>query len=374
MSKQTAKELLDKYNSGSCTEEEKSIVESWFLTLKDEGTIPGQQKIEKVSDEVWASIPIHQTKVRRLWPHIAAAASVLLALSAGSYFLMHKKSNEQIAQNQQHDVAPGSNKAILYSHGKKIILQDQRNGLLTNQGNVSITKTGDGKIAYQASVSGQKATTEDVYDTLYAPRGGQQSITFADGTAAALNADTRIRFPERFKAGQRQVEILSGEANFEVNHDPVNPFRVSAKGQTIEDIGTNFNVNAYNDEPTVKTTLIRGIINVSRGKKNITLKPGQQAITSQINNSIIVKEVDVEAVTDWKNNAFYFKRESLASIMRRISRWYDVQVVYQDPQMKPVTYSGSVARFSTLSKVLAKLEQSGDTRFKIENKKIIVLK
>jgi transmembrane sensor len=390
MKKHQAKELINKYLQEEATPEERVLIEQYFLKdLGSSDNTPSHDKIVEAEQRITANLMNHvgfkttRSRTIPLWPSIAVAASVLIFLSFGAYFLLHKNSTaERIAQNRIHDIAPGGNKAVLsLANGKKIILTNAGNGLLAQEGNIAVSKTADGRVDYQARALPQMVGVETLYDTLSVPRGGQYQLKLADGSTVWLNAATSIRFPVSFTGSERKVELIYGEADFQVKHNSAMPFRVLAGGQTIEDVGTNFNINAYGDEPAVKTTLIEGSINVLlpksaslSAKNGLMLKPGEQLAFQHITNTISIKDVDAEAVVDWKNGEFYFKNESLASIMRRVSRWYDVKVVYEDNQIKPITFSGSLPRFSSLSKVLEKLEGSGDVRFKIDGKRIIVLK
>ena len=385
MTKKNAKALLLKYQAGTATEDEKAFIDSWMLTGADSDI--DLNDVELLNDlmEIRHGLAIDQPYGRtvRLWPRIAVAASIFIVLSFSTYFLLHKNRVEALnAQNRIHDIAAGGNKAVLtLSNGKKIVLTNAGNGLLVKQGNSTVSKTADGQLAYQAPSLTERAGTAAVYDTLTVPRGGQYQLKLADGSTVWLNAATCIRYPANFTGSERKVELIYGEADFQVKHNAAMPFKVLATGQTIEDIGTNFNINAYGDEPSVRTTLLEGAINVSLPKsfsssvKNVMgLKPGQQLVLQPTTNTTSIKEVDADVVVDWKNGEFYFKNEPLPSIMRRVSRWYDVKIVYEGNKINPVTYSGSLPRFSSLSKILEKLQGSGDVLFKIDGKKVIILK
>jgi transmembrane sensor len=314
-------------------------------------------------------IPVYKT----LWPRIAAAASILLFLSIG-YFLLHKKQPaQQIAQNQIHDIAPGRNQATLtLGNGKKIILTKSLNGKLAQQGNTLVQVNNANAIAYTSSGTETNGTVQ--YNTMSTGRGEQSPypLILVDGTKVWLNAASSITFPTAFAGSSREVNI-TGEALFEVAHNSKQPFRVRVKGQTIEDIGTEFNVNAYNDEPVIKTTLLEGSISLTKGKHKSILKPGQQAITQQNNDGINVHDVDTEEATAWKNGYFLFNDEDLQSVMRKVSRWYNVDIVYPDYKLTEI-YGGSITRYGNVSKVLDFLEKTGHVRYKIEGKKIIVQK
>ena len=374
MQEKELKEVIERYRSGIATEEEKALVESWYLQYQEESE---QEYIleERLADagSIWQALESGQEEAKRisLWPRIAVAASILLCLSVGGYFLLHKNKIDgpklSINKNQ---IVPGSNKAVLtLANGKKISLSDAKNGQLVQLTGAIINKTTDGEIAYNNK--SESNATDMVYDTLTVPRAGHFQLVFADGTKAWVNAETIIRYPEKFSGTERQVELLKGEAYFEVVHNDSKPFKVITHGQVVEDIGTHFNINAYDDEPAIKTTLLDGSVKVTEAGRNVVLKPGQQSIIKGSNSPIAVKEVDLDEAIAWKNNHFVFDNESIGNIMRQISRWYDVDVVYRG-SMTGKEFAGSVSRFENVSEVLRKLEATGTIHFKIEGRKIIV--
>lgn len=173
------------------------------------------------------------------------------------------------------------------------------------------------------------------------PRGGTYQIVLSDGTKVWLNASSELKFPASFnQTKQRSVE-LSGEAYFEVAKNKMKPFMVRSNGQEIEVLGTHFNVNSYLDEKVTKTTLLEGAIKLSQLKRDnpasYVLRPGQQAVAG---NTVVIRNVDAMDVIDWKNGMFIFNKESLESIMRKLSRWYDVDVVFEDEKLKSKLLGG----------------------------------
>jgi ferric-dicitrate binding protein FerR (iron transport regulator) len=209
---------------------------------------------------------------------------------------------------------------------------------------------------------------------VFTGRGNQDQLELSDGTIVWLNAASSIRFPISFAGSERKVEI-TGEAYFEVAKDAKRPFRVmvqSAQGSSeVEVLGTHFNINAYDDEEAVKTTLLEGAIKLSRKQATQLLKPGQQARYDAQSALSVNAGVDVEKVVAWKNVSFVFDHQDIRSIMRQISRWYDVDIVYQGVPTNE-TFSGIVSRKSDVWKVL-KIMQANGVHFSIEGRKIIVL-
>jgi len=310
------------------------------------------------------------------WGKIAAAASILLFLSVSGYFLWHKQApGKQIAHNQprHYDIAPGGNKAILtLANGKQIALTDAKNGTLAKQGAITINKTSNGQIIYTAAATIAQTPQLIAYNTITTPRGGQYQLTLADGTKVWLNAASSIKYPTAFTGNERRVEI-TGEAYFEVVHNAAKPFRVICNGQTVEDIGTHFNINAYSDEKAVKTTLLEGSVKVSSTGEDKILKPGEQ---SQLESgNIHVANANVDEVVAWKNGLFDFTDANVADVMRQLARWYDVDVEYQG-KIPETLFTGKLHRNVNASQILDILSYF-KVQFKIENegakKKIIVM-
>lgn len=386
MNKEQAIELIRKYNDGSASKEEIRLVENWFIR---ESEIQQQQPQDidylNVKQEMWLHIdqqierPLYKPNSRKsiLSYSIAAAAVLVIAVTAVLFYGNHKDfTGVQLVKN---DINPGKNKAVLtLSNGQKISLTDAVNGQLAQQEGVTISKTANGQLIYQAAPnSSDKSTSE--YNTIEAPRGGQWQVILPDGSKVFLNASSSLKYPVSFAAKERKVE-LKGEAYFEITHNRKSPFRVIAKGQTVEVLGTHFNIMSYEDEKTVKTTLLSGSVKVSANGSNavkseqehLILKPGEQAQVTA-GSMKVINDVDLEDVLAWKNGYFKFN-ENLQSIMTKVSRWYDVEVVYEtrpDPDFK---YRGEISRNKNISELLNMLDYTGNVHFKIEGRKIIVKK
>ncbi|WP_158994142.1 FecR family protein [Mucilaginibacter sp. L196] len=372
MDNQQAKQLLTKYINGGCTSDEKCLVESWYLKTHNSGSV-SHKEIEESMKIVQMALPQRLTPVHKLWPRIVGAASIFLFLSIGGYFLAHKRSPRQITQNKINDIGTVGNKAILkLANGQQLLVTDAKKGLLVQQVNTRIIETKDGRLTYNNTTGNVNGNM--LYDTLIVPRGEQHQVKFADGSIAYLDADTKLRIPENFNGSDRTVELISGQALFHVVHNSVIPFRVKVKGQITQDIGTEFNINAYTDEPGIKTTLIEGSVEVLVHAQTTFLKPGQQIITQNGNKSIKVKNVDLEEVMSWKNGFFDFNNEDLESIMRKVSRCYNVDIIYTDNSLKSQLFSGMLSRFKNVSQLLKKLELTGAVHFKVQGQKIIVSK
>lgn len=307
---------------------------------------------------------------RKIWLRIAAAVSLLILVGSGSYFLFLKKlSPPRQHQPQQEmqtntDIRPGSNRAVLtLSNGSKILLYEAETGKLADQNGIQVSKTSDGTIVYDASYAGQDRSPAS-YNTIKTPRGGQYQVVLPDGTKVWLNAASTLRYPTGFSGKERKVE-LAGEAYFEVARDDSKPFRVNTLDQVIEVLGTHFNVSAYTDETETRTTLLEGSVKIIAGNNTDLLKPGQQATVVSSSSRIAIRShVNTDAAVAWKNGKFIFEGERIESIMKKIGRWYNAEIIYQGVATEQ-EFIGTVSRFENVSEVLNLLELTGAVRFKI---------
>jgi len=300
-------------------------------------------------------------KTVRLWPRIVAAASVILVLSVGGYFLLHKQKPQQVAANFRNDIKPGHNQATLtLANGKKIILTKGLSGLLAVQGNSTVKVTQDSDIRY--SVNNQQES-QISYNTLSTVRGeaSPYPLVLADGTKVWLNAESSITFPTAFTGKERLVTV-SGEAYVEVKHDERKPFKIRTSQMLVEDIGTKFDISSYSDEKN-NTTLVEGKVKVN----NLVIEPGQQTDGSK------VKIVKVGQVLAWKNNDFDFENDNIQTIMRQLSRWYDIDVNYEG-NISTESFNAQISRNRNISVILKALERTGGVHFKIEGRRVTVIR
>lgn len=307
---------------------------------------------------------------RKFYKPVAAAVLLLIASGIVYYFLPSRNQPglaKQTIATPKNELVPGTNKAILtLSNNSIVILDDARTGKVAQQGNAEVTKLANGQLVYK-SLNGK--SIETVYNTLTTPRGGQFKLTLPDGSDVWLNAASSITYPTAFTGNERKVEI-TGEAYFEIAHNANKPFKVGLNGMEVKVLGTHFNINGYNDESNVKTTLLEGSISLSKGNAMALLKPGQQAQLAGNGKLSVVEKVDVEQVIAWKNGYFSFNRADLKSVMRQIARWYDVDIKYEG-KIPDRQFGGKIDRNSKASEVLKVLEES-KVHFRIEEKNIIV--
>jgi len=343
-------------------------------------------KVLAVDRALPSAPPVRRLTGGRAW---WAAAAILVVLGAGSYLAYLNRPNPAVttAQTQserfKNDVAPGGNKAVLtLSGGQQIILDSAANGVLSQQGNSQVQKLANGQLSY--TVITERPTTA-LYNTLTTPPGGVYQLILPDGSKVWLNSESSIKYPVFFAGKERKVEI-SGEAYFEVLKDASKPFKVKINGSVeVEVLGTSFNINSYEDEPTIRTTLLEGSVsvreepivgvNTNTNKLSVVLKPGQQAqmvVGDNSNNGVrVVGAVDVDAVVAWKNGLFRFKGAELGAVMRQIARWYDVDVEYQG-KLPDYPLVGNIPRNVPVSEILKLLELTGVVHFTIEGKKVTV--
>lgn len=308
----------------------------------------------------------------KIWYTILSLAAALFLTISIVYYFNQEPSEEKRLEKSAYlnDVSPGSNKAVLtLANGSRISLTDAVKGEILVQSDISITKTKEGEVVF--TVKSVNTTEPPTYSTIQTPRGGQYKINLPDGTQVFLNAESSLRFPNRFSTIDRAVKLI-GEGYFEVTKDKKRPFIVSTSSQMIRVLGTQFNVNAYNDKKSVKTTLVEGSVSVVIGNKApVLLRPGQQS--SSNDNGILVRDVDLNEAIAWKDGYFMFKNDSIEDVMSEISRWYDVNVMYNDGNPN-VKFTGAVSKTKNISAILKAIEETSNVKFKIQGKNITVLK
>jgi ferric-dicitrate binding protein FerR (iron transport regulator) len=295
-----------------------------------------------------------------------AAAAVFLAVMATTAILLITRtrkieSKTIVANKPQPDIPAGSNRAILKLPSGQQIVLDSAKGKIIQNGSLYVNNLA-GKLDYE----GKAGAVE--YHTLSTPRGGDYKLRLPDGTQVWLNAASSITFPTAFKDAERKVSI-TGEAYFEVAHNAAKPFVVQTGDMLIRDIGTSFNINAYNDEPSIKTTLVEGLVKLSTGRSEKLLKPGMQGVVKQGEGEIMVTQVNTDDIIAWKNGLIVFDGD-IQTIMRQVSRWYDVDVVFNG-NISNRHFEGQVPRRSNLSDLLKALSFQ-DINFTVEEKKIVV--
>jgi len=382
MEKYTPEELIRKYLEGSCTEEEKALVESWHISDLSESThIPTGEKIAAVHERMQAALSSHIQAnrtiavVRRLWARRIAAAIILVILATGGYrWFVRKPAERAIAKSTRSaDIAPGHEGAILtLSDGHALMLDSLSNGTVVAQHGAKIILSG-GELTYRSEAA---ASAGVVYNMIHTPRGREFRVVLPDGSKVWLNAASTLRYPTVFSGTERKVEV-NGEAYFEIVKDASKPFTVKVNEEvSVRVLGTAFNVNAYSDEASVNTSLLSGSVRILTSRPGsqqaALLIPGQQAQINAEGPVKVVTHVDMTKVMAWKNGVFNFQDASLKEVMRQLARWYDIEIVYA-AGVPAIEFEGEINRGNTLAVVLKSLERVGVHCRLEEGRKLIVL-
>jgi len=382
--------LYEKSLAGQCTPEEEKILKDFQddFSLKDhpwdterlgDRQAMEQQLLEQLQQRLQSpDETVEKNNVRSLFWR-SAAAVLLVGLSSALYIYYRPVQKpalavETVQPKPAPDIAPGGDKAILtLSDGAQVVLNDAGKGLVAQQGKTALCKRADGQLEYITDASAGKDAEEKIgYNTVTTPRGGQYQITLPDGSRVWLNASSSIRFPTRFFGNERRVET-TGEVYFEVHKDPSLPFHVSTDGHDIEVLGTTFNLMAYDDEPHIKTTLVEGSVKVTNLQQTQLLKPGEQSIALKEKETLKVVRADLDEALAWKTGQFIFNNEDLESIMRKVARWYDVEIDFKE-NFRDLRFTGGMSRFENVSGVLKMLELTGTVHFTIKERRIEVMR
>ncbi len=378
MDKQRINYLLQKYLDRSINDTEKQElfnlyrkIGSQYAEYPDDRESVSERILLRLTEEIK-----HEEKrvsFFKSWKMIAAA----VILVATSIYLVNRPwgSPKEIVQKnpKKQIILPGANVATLtLGNGKKILLNSANQGKIAVQGNTVITKNASGQISYQVANDNPPANDQQiVYNTITTPKGGQFKITLLDGSNVWLNAASSLTYPSTFKGNERHVE-LHGEAYFEIFKNKNLPFTVTAENINIKVLGTHFNVMAYENEPSVNTTLLEGSVSLTSKNITTTMVPGQQAIGAKNRNEITLHFVNVEDAVAWKNGYFSFRKENIQTVMNKIARWYNVDIEYRG-NISDKIMGGTVSRAENIAELLNYLELTGIAKFQIEGRRIIVI-
>lgn len=370
-------DLAKKYLDGKATAAEQEALHAWFDRANPGDTeiviSPQPETLEGTKVRMLRELQEHIARdkavpapvlpARRKWLPWVAAAFIIVA--AGGYLLLQPEKQE--GTMAVSPVLPAGNKAMLtLGNGTVVDLSASTDGTIVEQGGTTVKKQ-QALLIYDADNGGAKPAI----NKLSVPRGGKYQLILPDGTRVWLNADSELKFPTAFTGTERLVE-LDGEGYFEVTGNADQPFIVQTPGPRIEVLGTDFNVRAYPEEPTINTTLLKGSVKVvtTNGKSSL-LKPGDLAKVGDDHNIRIIPGADPALAVAWKDGFFAYRNEDITVILREIGRWYDVDINYEGPVTRR-RFTGKVSRSYSLSEALSILEAS-DLHFRQEEKKIIVL-
>jgi len=388
--------LIAGYVRHTLTEEEHDELDEWitanddnqrlFEELTDPDNIErglrmmGDVDVDKARERVKSKIKFtEQSEVRkkRRWLPYSIAASLIVVTGLVLFFMPGKKSktgNDPIAK-EKNVIQPGGNYATLtLGNGKTINLFDAKNGLIDSTNGNEVLKTADGQISYANSLH-----STDVFHVLSTPTGGQYKVVLPDSTTLWLNSSSSLRYPVVFNDKERVVE-LSGEGYFEVasSNAPSReghkiPFIVKIGDARVEVQGTHFNVNAYKDEENIKTTLFEGRVRVYTGSPGMVseLEPGDQAQMSKPEIKV-VHYADPRQFVAWKDGEFQFENAMIEDIMRQVSRWYGADVVYESKIDHH--FNATIKRNEPIEKLLYFLQETNEVHFRVEGKRVVVMK
>lgn len=327
-----------------------------------------QEKGSLLTDARWKGMK-QQIKKKRYITWSRYAAVLLLPFMIGLFWFV----NRDIVQDQEPEtvaeIVPGVGKAQLkLADGQIVNLDDRVQFKIEEIGGTEIS-TSEKMIRYKGSDSLGTTVTEERYNTLTIPRGGEYALELADGTRVWLNAESTLKYPVKFIGGERKVE-MTGEGYFEVAKNKEKPFIVTVNGVDVRVLGTSFNISAYRDE--VITTLVEGKVQLKKGADSVVLQPNQQGIWLSENRGFEVKKVEARNFSLWREGIFYFEDVDLETILADMARWYNVNIFYQNPTLKTMRFSVEIKRYENINEILRRIEQTKRVKFEIKDRTINV--
>jgi transmembrane sensor len=394
-------ELITKYRLGKCDEAEKLLIERWYWQYNEGEIIVKEKDIETARIEVLQKLPqseISQRKITKLYSKLAIVAIfTLLSVLSILYIINYKSDNENYISNIQ----PGSNKAkLILANGASYDLENIQEkaeveiapgvkAIRKDNGILQILPIHSLKLSLLKRDSITGMTNSSISQlrkkivTISTPTGGEFNFALPDGTVVNLNASSTLKYPIGINEMPERRVHLTGEAYFDVfRHNNVveetkqaipAPFIVHTGNQEVKVLGTEFNINSYDYGESVKTTLVKGSIKISTPNDSATIKPGMAAYTNR--SGVHVRDhTNVRLDVAWNKGDFMFERENLGTIMIKISRWYNVEIKYADQSMKSKPFSGTISKYRRITQLLDILEATGEIKYKIEGRKVIISK
>ena len=311
------------------------------------------------------SILKSHSRKRLLYRISTIAASLLLLCGIGLYFVLHF-SPSQTSDLAQKEIKPGNVKAeLILAGGESIWLDGNSKDSIFNQPGAKVHNKGN-RLNYQ----GIEEAEEIQYNLLKVPRGGEYSVVLQDSSVIHLNSASTLRYPVKFIGKERRV-VLSGEGFFEIKKDEKHPFIVEVNGAEIEVLGTSFNVSSYEEEEKTEATLVEGSIRFSNNGQQVILQPGEQGSLNK-NGNLQKRKVDIYPYIAWKNGQFVFQKQTLEEVMRMISRWYNINFIFEEENIKHISFSGNIKKYNEFQNVINMLELTGGLDFRIEGRTIYI--
>ena len=373
--------LVGKYLADNLTEEERSLLEEW-IALSERN----RRWFQRVTDEkyrTWKGSNVRLVDVERGWQDLQSkrskkagkrlwvrwcryAAILVLPLLVGIIIYRY---TEEPQVEETTTITSGTSKArLILANGTSISLDQQQKRVVEEENGTRIDLQQQ-QVVYENAISDEYE--ELVYNELVIPRGGEYSLTLSDGTVVYMNADSKLRFPVKFDRNLRMVE-LEGEAYFKVQRNEKVPFIVKTSQISVQVLGTEFNVSAYAEDLVIQTTLVSGAVKVfsEDEKESVILRPGEQAEFSRITHEIQLETVDVSYVTAWKDGRLRFQEKPLFEIMTNVARWYDVEIIYEDEEVKYYPFGCNFNRMATIESLLQIFEATGTIETRVQGRKI----
>lgn len=386
-------ELVSKYLMGDLTVTEQVYLDEWLslaeenqewfrLVTSDEFVVRKRQELKLIDVQAgWRALSRKRARERKryLWIDFLRYACIfILVVSPVIYFFMQHTRECLDINAMRVEIQPGTPKAMLHmADGTIVDLATRSRDTLKELDGTLIGLHGE-SIVYKNTGMAENIDTvgkADLYNELVVPHGGEFVLTLSDGTLVCLNAGSKLRFPVRFNGDTRHVE-LEGEGYFQVVRNEKMPFVVRASGMDVAVLGTEFNISNYPENAEVQATLIKGAVKVInlKDENSFVLKPGEQAVLDKQNGKMTVAEVDVSYAIAWKEGCLRFRDRPLKEIMDFIARWYDVDVVYEDEEVKDYLFGCNFDRHETIEPLLGFFERTGTVHFRIKGRKIVVSK
>jgi transmembrane sensor len=373
------RETLQRYHAGNCSPEERQIIEDWYqerLNQSDWDFMPAEEPIigAKIKNNIYRKLELANPGtpskgMNHRWFLIAGAAAILVCAVTAALYFKPLQSGDRLANKPE--LAKGLTKVqrhatLTLANGETLLLNGAAGTPALRQGDAEVKQTEKGRLSYHGLNDGKASP---VYNTLTTPTGTTYELQLPDGTKIWLNAASSITYPTAFSGSSRTVSV-TGEVYFEVMPNAAKPFLVKTAAATVEVLGTHFNVNAYQDEPAMKTTLLEGKVKVTQNQKSQLLAPGEQASVSPEGTITLLKDVNEAQVMGWKNGMFVLDKVDVHTLMRQVSRWYDLEVIYKGKIT--AHYWGVVSQEIPPQQLFQMLESTGAAHFKLEGNKVIV--
>ena len=370
-------ERLLRYLLGEMTREERREVEEWAARSEENAAyfrrfqrlhlrVSWGMRSELVTTS-FGALRRRLTRGRRMWTRAGVAAAVALLLGVGGLLVWER---EALPEPSAREVAivPGRARAVLHLSSGETVAMDTLARELTERDGTAIRVDEDGRVAYEAAGGGE--TERAPMNRIEVPRGGEFHVTLADGSEVWLNADSELRYPARFTGADRRV-WLKGEAYFSVRTDSARPFVVEAEDVRVRVYGTEFNVSTQ-ETGRVETVLVSGSVGMGHGGEEVALRPSEKGTFARESGEMTVEEVDVLPYVAWRTGDFVFKDESLERIMDKLARWYDLEVFFQNADLREVRLSGNLKRFKDVRELFRSFEKISEARFTVNGKTVVI--